>query len=427
MTNRSAASNFLGPATRAWLKPPQNPLLARHCEYLLLHTDYAATTVSELAGSLERSLAPGHAPRRLVLVGGGHAHVQVLRAWAKRPVRGVQLSLVTDQLSAVYSGMLPGYIAGQYFYKEITIDLVRLAEQAGASLIHAPATQIDARARQIILRDRPPLGYDVASINVGSTSLGAELPGVHRHALTTRPIGTLAEAVPQRLLELKHGAQICVVGGGVAGVELAFCCQAWLTKHAVGARVALLDAGQLLPEHPPELRRRVIFHAARRGVTLRTQCRVREVKPEAVMLQSGEELRADLVLWCAGAAPSPLILNSDLATDERGFLMCDVALQADSAEGLFAAGDCAVQRGNEWVPRAGVYAVRQGGVLNHNLRAYLAGSALRCYVPQGEYLILLNLGDGEALGTKWGRVVEGAWVWRLKDWIDRRFVERFAV
>lgn len=342
-----------------------------------------------------------------------------------RPVRGVELTLVTDQLTSVYSGMLPGFIAGQYCRQEIEIDLVRLAGAAGARLIHAEATQIDPEERQIALRGRPPLRYDSASVNVGAASLGEGLPGVGSRALATRPIAKLSASVHQRLADLAPGARVCVVGAGAAGVELAFCCHAWIAKHDLGVHVDLLDAGELLPEHAPSLRQRVISHAERRGIGLRTGSRVCEVRGDSVTLDGGETLAADLVLWSGGAAAPAVIVNSELPKDERGFLVCDATLRVAGVEGLFAAGDCVVQRGNEWVPRAGVYAVRQGPVLDHNLRAYLSGTSTRPYDPQREYLSLLNLGDGEALGSKWGRVIEGAWVWRLKDRIDRRFVEGF--
>src|SRR5438552_17319410 len=105
----------------------------------------------------------------LVLVGGGHAHVHVLKSFGMRPAAGVRVSLVARDLETPYSGMLPGYVAGLYSFDECHIDLVRLARFAGARLIHAEAVGLDHPARQILCRAHPPIRYDILSLDIGST------------------------------------------------------------------------------------------------------------------------------------------------------------------------------------------------------------------------------------------------------------------
>ncbi|HUG37097.1 MAG TPA: FAD-dependent oxidoreductase, partial [Candidatus Limnocylindrales bacterium] len=201
---------------------------------------------------------PAEIRHDLVLVGGGHTHVQVLRAWAMAPVPGVRVTVVVDRPVAVYSGMVPGFVAGQYTSDELEIDVRPLARRAGIACIVSAATGIDADARRLHLMGRPSLAYDTASFDVGSTVAGLELPGVGEHAIPTRPIGRFVERVDEVLARARGRASfdVVVVGGGAGGVELAFGFRARLEREGVrGARVLLLEAGPaLLREHPAAAR-----------------------------------------------------------------------------------------------------------------------------------------------------------------------------
>jgi selenide,water dikinase len=370
----------------------------------------------------------------LVLVGAGHAHVQVLRRLAMRPLPGVRATLVVDVPEAVYSGMVPGFAAGDYGDWEAAIDAVPLARRAGARVVLAPARRVDPAARRIEIEGRPALPYDVASLDVGSSVRGLDLPGVRDFALATRPIGAFVRALGARLraaAEARRGSpvRIAVVGAGVAGLELSFCLEARLRAAGVPADVGLLgDSAELAPGQPAGLVHRARREAERRGIRLELGARVAAVEKEGLRLEGEDRVRAaDLVVWATGAAPPALLVDSALPRDERGFARVGTTLEVAGCEGLFAAGDCAALDGHPWVPRAGVYAVREGPILDANLRARLAGGRLRIYRPQRDFLALANLGDRRALGAKWGLSFSGAWVWRWKDRIDRRFVERFRV
>jgi selenide,water dikinase len=387
--------------------------------------------------------AHGRAQRELVLVGGGHAHVQVIRRWAMAPQPGVRLSVVLDRAEALYSGMVPGVVAGDYGVAECEIDVLPLARRAGARVILAAATEIDARAQRIALVARPALAYDVASLDVGSTVRGLELPGVRELALATRPIrdfvdrleGALASAAAGRM-RARSGApaahrdslRLLVVGAGAAGVELAFTLEARLRARGAPAEVALLtDARELLHGAPGALRRRARLEADARGIRVHAGARVARVEARAVVLESGEALACDLAIWATGAAPIPLFAASALPKDGAGFVRVRDTLQVEGHDALFAAGDCAALTSAPWLPKAGVYAVREGPVLADNLRRVLCGEPLRRYRPQRDFLALLNLGERRALGAKWGVAFRGAHAWRAKDAIDRRFVRRFQV
>ena len=382
--------------------------------------------------------------RDLVLVGGGHSHVQVLRRFAMEPPRDTRITVVLDTPVAVYSGMVPGFVAGQYAAHELEIDVVPLARRARARVVLSSAIGIDAAARRITVEGRAPLHYDVASIDVGSTVAGLDLPGIKQHALPTRPIGRFVGRVEAALarIEASEGSgaagprrepgrpfRILVVGAGVGGVELAFTLDQRLRRLGVAERHIVLshDGSSILPGSPAGLVERVERQAAGRGIEIRVGTRVVAAREGSAVLDGGGTIDFDLLVWVTGAVARGMFRDSGLAVDERGFVLTRPTLQVQGHDDLFAVGDCATLIEHPATPKAGVYAVRQGPYLIDNLRAVLEGGELRRYKPQHDFLALLNLGDGTAVGSKWGRSFEGRWVMELKDWIDRRFMRRFQV
>jgi selenide,water dikinase len=365
----------------------------------------------------------------LVLVGGGHAHVQVLRGLAMRPLPGARVTLVVDDPVAVYSGMVPGFVAGHYRRDELEIDVRPLARRAGASVVVARATGVLASEQRIELEGRAPIHYDTASFDVGSTVAGLDLPGARDFALATRPIGRFVAKIDAAIARLKHAKQpqVVVCGAGAGGVELAFALRARLAREGVrDAAITLVDAAsRLLPSLAARVGERAAIEARARGLALRMNTCVVTVEEGALVLEAGERIPFDALIWATGAASQSLFAASSLPTGDRGFVRVRATLQVEAHDALFAVGDCA--RFEPDLPKAGVYAVRQGPLLDRNLRAHVTGGVLHAYRPQRDFLVLLNLGDGAALGTKWGRTVVGPRVFAWKDRIDRRFAERFQV
>ena len=348
------------------------------------------------------------------------------------PPPRTRLTLVVDTPIAVYSGMVPGFVAGQYRTEELEIDVLPLARRARARVVVAAATGIDVERRRLLLDGRPPMAYDRVSFDIGSTVAGQELPGVREHAFPSRPIGRFVERLDSILESARQRRdgllELVIVGAGAGGVELAFCLEHRLRQSGIDVTVTLLEGGnQILRGYPESLVRRVEAHMKRRGVRIVLGRRVAAVGPDAVSLEGGGSLASAVTVWVTGAVSQPLFRDSGLPTDERGFVRVLPTLQVEGHDELFAVGDCATLTEHPETPKAGVYAVRQGPFIAHNLVASLTGGGLRRYRPQGDFLTLLNLGDGDALGAKWGRSFGGAWVMRLKDRIDRRFMRRFQV
>jgi len=366
--------------------------------------------------------------KRLLLLGGGHAHIEVLRRLGLDPLPGVQVTLVTPRPELLYTGMLPGCIAGHYARAEIAIDLAALASRAGTVLRLAYAERIDPAAREVLCSDGAAEPYDVLSCDIGSRPPGGT-EGVAEHAIVVRPLEQALEGFEALLARVRNGdvRRVLVVGGGAGGVELAFAMHHRF-HAACGTRAPQLaivtDTARPLPEFPDRARALLRALAAAKGIGSHVGSRVARIGPGGVHLENAEVLAADAVVWAAGAGSHGLFRAAGLATDDRGFLSVDGGLQSLSHPGVFGAGDCATHVADPR-PKAGVFAVRAGPPLDRNLRAALAGAAPARWRPQRRYLALLSTGDRHAIGT-WGRFAwSGAWTWRWKDRIDRAFVARY--
>ncbi len=364
--------------------------------------------------------------KRLVLAGGGHAHVAVLRALAEAPDADIATTLVSPYPWLTYSGMLPGSISGHYALHECTIDLLALAQRAGATFIQTTASLVSPGERELVCADGSVIAYDALSLDVGAAPLLDAAIGVERHAIPVRPLERLVAGWSDLLERVAGGgvSAVSLVGGGAAGVELAFAMERRL-HHDFGAgapHVRLIaDTPSVLPEWSLGARWRARRLLARRNIGVHVGNPVTEVGAGFVRLAGGIEFASDAVFWTAGAAAHGWIRDSGLVTDPRGFLLTNDLLQSPSHPQVFGAGDCAVEQGFP-VPRAGVFAVRAGPVLAHNLRAALQGGPLQAHRPKSRYLALLATGERHAIGNWGGLAFQGAWAWRWKDRIDRRFI-----
>lgn len=370
----------------------------------------------------------------LVLIGGGHAHVGVLRRFGMKPLPGLRLTLITRDIHTPYSGMLPGYIAGHYGYDDCHIDLGPLATFAGARLFHGEVEGLDLEGRYVQVSGRPSVAFDLLSINTGSRPRALDIPGAAEHALAVKPIDAFLrgwEALQTRILSHAGPFDLAVVGGGAGGVELVLSIQhrlhALLTEAGqdpARVRYTLMTRGaEILPTHNAGVRRRFVRVLQERGIRLLTGHPVEKVLPDAVLASGSRRISADAVLWVTDASAPTWPGASGLAVDARGFISVDQYLQSISHPGIFAAGDVAALLDSR--PKSGVFAVRQGPVLAANLRSAATEQRLRPYRPQRHFLGLISTGDRYAVASRGNRSLEGAGLWRMKDWIDRRFMRRF--
>ncbi|WP_293070890.1 selenide, water dikinase SelD [Okeania sp. SIO2B3] len=398
----------------------------------------------------------------LVLIGGGHSHAIAIKDFAMNPMSGVRLTLITDVYHTPYSGMLPGYVAGLYTFDQCHIDLRPLAKFAGARIFVDRAIGLDLERNQVICANRPPVAFDVLSIDIGSTPASLTVPGAREYTIPVKPISkfltywheittTVAQSPEQKIC-------IGIVGGGVGGVELAFAVQSHLHQIYQDARQPTNNlelhlfhrTTRLLPGRHRWVGKQVEKILKSRGVVLHLEENVTGVKskdrqdidfasdapmnerkipdfaPKIIECNSGLQIECDILFWVTQASAAPWLQTAGLATDASGFILVNDKLQSISHPQVFAAGDVATMV-NHSRPKAGVFAVRQGKPLLENLQRALQKKPLKSFIPQKKFLILIGTGDQRAIASR-GKMGFGpeSLLWRWKDRIDRKFMDKFT-
>ncbi|TNE98152.1 MAG: selenide, water dikinase SelD, partial [Gammaproteobacteria bacterium] len=373
--------------------------------------------------------------RDIVLVGGGHSHVGVLKRFAMNPVPGVRLTLICRDTHTPYSGMLPGYVAGHYSYDDVHIDLSKLAEYAGARFYRDEAVGLDRDRKRVICRNRPDVPYDLLSINIGSSPRVKDVEGASEHSVPVKPINGFNArwlALLSRMENHEGPLTISVVGAGAGGVELTLAMQFRLQnefrqrgKDPDQLHFHLFDAAdEILPTHNPKVRGVFRRKLSERGVKMHLGSPVQQVKQGVLVTESGQSFETDEVLWVTRAGGPEWLRETGLALDDGLFLRVRDTLQTETDDAIFAAGDIAnvINHPRE---KAGVFAVRQGPPLAGNLKRMALGKAPKDFNPQKKWLALISTGDKYAVASRGDTQFDGAWVWRWKDWIDRRFMAKF--
>lgn len=376
-----------------------------------------------------RTIRSEGAATRLLLLGAGHVNLEVLRrAILERPPE-LAVTIVSLGERHFYSGMTPGYLAGQYAFDDLTSDVPAIARRAGAECVIGEVTGLDPAARKVRLADGRELEYDLVSLNLGSLLAGAGSEAA-RCAEIIKPIERAAR-VKERIEALaaegaEEPARVVVVGAGASGVEVACAVRAALRRGGRRSEVRVVDGGdRILRGYSDRFRHRVEAALAELGIGALLGRRVEAVTPTAVRVAGGRELTADLTMWLTGPEAPPLLAASGLPTDGRGFLLIDDRLRSVADPRVFAVGDCGTLEPYPDTPKAGVYAVREAPILWANLLATVRGEPLRRYTPQSGFLSILNTCDGRAL-LRWKAVLSWSrWAWHLKDRIDRHFMAKY--
>ncbi|MFT5181207.1 MAG: selenide,water dikinase [Alphaproteobacteria bacterium] len=370
----------------------------------------------------------------IVLVGAGHSHVDVLKKFGMKPQPGVRLTLITRDLLTPYSGMVPGLIAQLYTHAECHIDLRPLAAFAGARLIHAPATGLDLSNSAVRVAGRPPVHFDLLSLDTGSTPSTAGIPGAE-NALPVKPIDRFLAGQAKMVAEIaaKPGRyHIVVVGGGGGGVELTLSLDqqlrrgdASLERNPDELSLTIIEAADtLLPSYNAAARRRLLHTIADRNIAVHTGTKIERIEADSATLSTGETLPADRTILVTNGGAPHWLADCGLALDARGFVRVDDHLRSPSHPQVYAAGDLA-SMDNYALPKSGVYAVRQGPYLAENLRRAAIGQPLKPYRPQKQTLALITTGNRHAIAARGSLSLAGGWVWRWKDWIDRRWMAKY--
>ncbi|MCB0361870.1 MAG: FAD-dependent oxidoreductase, partial [Bdellovibrionales bacterium] len=369
--------------------------------------------------------------RDLVLIGGGHSHVQVILNFAMRPLKGVRVTLISDQIYAPYSGMFPAYLAGIYSFADIHFDLSRICKNAGVRFLQAKVTGLDYQKKTIFLKKRPPLSFDVASVNVGSEPDTSILKGDKDKLILMKPIYRFIGLWDEFIREMNQSElkplHIAMVGGGASGIEVALVIKKRFADKIESFHL-FQSQSELLVGHNKRVKQLFEKELEANKIELHLNSRVVELIEGGLKCSNGETYLADKIFWATRAAAKDWFAGSNLPTDQKGFLQVDDSLQVRNCQDLFGAGDC-IQFAEQELPKSGVFAVREGPILAHNLRSRILnqGSSLIPYRPQKRSLALISRGERSAVASYGPWSFEGEWVWRWKDYIDTKFMARFRL
>jgi len=363
--------------------------------------------------------------RDLVLIGGGHAHLHTLHQARGIQRRGHRVTLINPQPSHYYSGMAPGMLGGHYSLDDIRFPLAEMAEQSGFDVIWGKVVQVEGHHQRLILESRRCINYDVLSINVGSEVVADIAPELHRKVFQVKPVERLADL--RKAVEgwaEDRPCRISVVGGGAAGVEVAGNLRRLMDRSGVDGRVVLISGDRLLPGWSTGQVEKIREYFVRHSIELKEGVRVTGFQRKYLTLDNDREQMYDLAVIATGIRPPKLFLDSALTVGADGGLSVNPFLQSVDFPEIFAAGDC-IHFAASPLDKVGVYAVRQGPVLTHNLIAALEQRPLSTYSPQQSYLQILNLGDGRAVLKRPPFSLFGVLPWRIKDRIDRSFMATY--
>jgi pyridine nucleotide-disulfide oxidoreductase family protein len=357
----------------------------------------------------------------VVLVGGGHAHVYILKQLQLGKWSETQDTLISPDRYQYYSGMFSGYVEGFYGLKEIRIDLVKLCESANINFIKDTVDRVHPEQQEIVTSNGTRMKYEAISFNIGSNIANTNIPGVQDYAVLIKPNQLISGLKDSSL----SNERLVVVGGGASGFEISLALQASRSRLGLTHPVTLISAGHLMKYTGKQGSRKAEKIVRSKGVNLIQNDAVISAHEDWLELESGLTIAHDELVWLTGPAAPPLFRTSDLPTDIKGFLSVNDNLQCVAYENMFGAGDCISLTSYPSLHKAGVYAVREAPVLWSNLDRYLSGRRLKKYRPQSHYLSILSTGEGEALLLYRGLSFHRKWCFRLKRYIDSSFVRKY--
>ncbi len=367
----------------------------------------------------------GYQPRQLVLLGAGHAHLQVMSRLASHPLLGARITLISPYAEQVYASMVPGLVAGHYPLEECTLHVEPMVRRCGIRWLPRSVKAIDAASQTLTLDDGNTVHYDWLSINTGPvqnrSQLEQSLPGARQFGLFVRPLEVFSKLWP-KVVELgaQRALRIAVIGGGAAGAELAMA----IRYRLPNAAITLLSGNEpVAASYPAEVQRRLLLKLKAMHITV-LQDLALELTNGSVRLGCGAQLACDVPLIATGAQAPAWLADSGLTLDAQGFVAVDDCQRSMSHPQVFAVGDVST-RTDRPLARSGVYATLAGPALATNLAAAVTGSTLQAHEPPVHTLNLLTCGDRSAIGS-WGSFsAQGRWVWWLKNLLDRRFIQRY--
>ncbi|WP_160846618.1 FAD-dependent oxidoreductase [Pontibacillus yanchengensis] len=360
--------------------------------------------------------------KQLILVGAGHAHLHIIKQWIDHAIDEVELTILSPNEYQYYSGMFSGYTEGLYDIEDIRVNVESLAEQAGATFYKEAVMSVDGEQKILLTDKGKVLSYDAVSFDIGSLTAHTDLPGIKEYAKRIKP----NYHFPDMIKEMQESSNPVIVGGGIAGTELALSLQAYRQKHQEIAHVTLISSSnRLLENQSQKASNKMEQIVQEREISTHTGKRVREIDSTHIITETNEKIDYKDVLWLAGPKAPDLFRVSNLPIDEEGYLQVESTLQVKAHPSIFGAGDCITLTNAPNLPKNGVFAIKQAPILWDNLKGFLTDSDGQHYKPQKKYLAIMSIGHKEGFLLYGSWTFKGKLAWKLKHSIDQKFIQSY--
>jgi NADH dehydrogenase FAD-containing subunit len=364
-------------------------------------------------------------PKKLVFVGGGHAHLTALTKVNEFVAKGHDVTLISPVTHHYYSGMGPGMLSQMYAPNEVRFHISKMVNDRGGKFIQAKVVGIDAEKQVLQLDDNSEFAYDVVSFNTGSSVPADHLNGI-QNVFPVKPIVNLLKAQRAILNAIKISVpRVAVIGGGPAGVELAGNLEGLIARNGGKGHISLVAGSRVLKNFPEKVIGIVERSFKNRNIDV-INSRFKESSNGSLILENGNKIDVDFVFSAVGVKPSSLFASSNLPTGQDGALLVNNILQSLAYPNIFGGGDCIALK-DKTLDKVGVYAVRQNPILVHNLMVALQSGEMEKFIPQDTYLLIFNLGDGTGIFVRKTFVWNGRIAFFLKNYIDTKFMKKFQV
>ena len=323
------------------------------------------------------------AEKNLVLIGGGHSHILLLKKMGMKPIKGLNITLVTPDPELVYTGMLPAAILGAYSFDQIKIDLIKLSKFAKCRIVFSYVNKINLDRKEIHLGERTPLEFDMLSLDIGINYQLNNIPGSEKFSIPVKPFDNFIYKWNKFVLNLKASVNIpklSIIGAGAAGCELALCINYKIKSLGLKPIINLIDKNDIAGNLPNKAKNKILKLLNENNIRLLDNINISHINKGKIHCEDGEIISSDLILSAAGGKPQNWLSETGLYLEE-GFISINQCLQSTSHDFVFAAGDCAsiVSNPNQ---KAGVFAVRAAPFLYQNIRNYISSKKLIKYNPQ---------------------------------------------
>ena len=365
----------------------------------------------------------------LVLLGAGHSNIEILRSFGKKPIKNIRVTLINNSFTSTYSGMIPGYIQGIYEWDEINIDLMHLCNNFSHRFLIESVTKININQNLVHMENRPSISFDYLSINLGIQSNDKDINGAKENCIKLKPISSIKENINKLLTYNKerNKNKIVIIGAGAAGVEVALAIRERLRKEYLYNDIVLLSKNSKILNG---FNNNAIYTAEKNlkknNIKVLYDSEVINITKNYISLRNGSKIKCPFPVLATNAGPLELLKKSNLPLTKNGNIIINKKLLIQGKDNIFATGDIAEIIKNK-TPKAGVFAVKQGKILEKNIRRAILNKNLINFIPQRTYLSIIGLSGGKALAIKSIFSCKSKYLWKIKKFIDKRFIKKYSI